>query len=268
VGNIRGFLKRQALTRLPEPWLRALRRRHYERVVRSFKEEDEPDLKIVKHLVPPGTTAIDLGANIGVYTKVLSSLTGPSGHVVSVEPVAETFGYLTGNVQALRMTNVRLVNAAVSDQSESLTMELPDNEFGGPYFTRARIVDSQQTPRAPGRYLRVRSTTLDEIAVGEDLISFVKCDVEGHEFECLAGAESVIAIHHPAWLIEVWGDPDELGSLAADVFGSLALRGYSDWFFDGKLLRKRQPGDRSTNYFFLTTAHVTHLRLTVPLLLA
>jgi FkbM family methyltransferase len=268
VANLRAFLKTQALTRLPDSWLRALKGRHYERVLRDFNEGDEPDLRIVRHLVVPDTTAVDLGANIGVYTKILSSLTGPNGRVVSVEPVAETFRILSGNVRALGMANVTLVNAAVSNKSEIVSMVVPDYEFGGANFYQAQVVDSGTGRAQTGRQVRVRSTTLDDLVSGHQHIGFVKCDVEGHELKCLIGAESVIANHHPAWLIEVWGDPDVAGSSAASVFELLLGRGYRGWYFDGKLLHERRAGDRSTNYFFLTESHVAALSDAVPHLLA
>jgi FkbM family methyltransferase len=268
VRSIREFLKAQALTRLPDSWLRALKGRHYERVLRRLKEDEEPDLTVVRQLVAPNTTAIDLGANIGVYTKVLSSLVGRSGRVISVEPVAETFGILSRNVQALGMKNVMLVNAAISDKDEIVTMEVPDYESGGANFYQAQVVDIESAPPRAGRHIRVPSVTLDEIASGEDSVAFVKCDIEGHELRCLAGAQSVIATHHPAWLIEIWGDPDDAGSHAAAVFAVLEAGGYAGWFFDGRLLHLRRPGDRSTNYFFLTATHVSDLQGTAPHLFA
>jgi FkbM family methyltransferase len=264
VATLRAFLKAQALTRLPDSWLHALKRRHYERVVREFDENDEPDLAIVRRLVARDTTAVDLGANIGVYTKALSALTGPLGRVVSVEPVTDTFAILTRNVRSLRMTNVTLVNAAVSDKSEMVSMIVPNYESGGANFYQAQIVAAEPDPGQTSLHVRVRSMTLDEIASAYERISFVKCDVEGHELKCLRGAASVIANHHPAWLIEVSGSPDVAGSSAASVFALLEARGYRGWYFDGELLHERRWGDRSTNYFFLTDSHLSNLRASTP----
>ena len=267
MGNIRTFLKAQALTRLPDSWLRALKIRHYERILTSFDEADEPDLTIVRQLVVPETTAIDLGANIGVYTKVLSSLTGSKGRVIGVEPVAETFGILSHNVRMLGMSNVTLVNAAISDRSEMVMIEVPNYESGGANFYQAHVVDGESDAGHTRRRAQVRSITLDEIAPSDETISFIKCDVEGHELKCLAGAESVITKHHPAWLIEVSGDPDAGNSNARDVFGLLERQGYSGWFFDGQRLHRRRAGDRSTNYFFLTESQVSGLENAAPHLL-
>lgn len=255
VASIREFLKRQALTRLPERWLRPLKARHYERILRTFNEEEEPELAIVRFLVDAGTTTVDLGANIGVYTKVLSSLCGPTGRVISVEPVPETFRILSHNVHSLNMPNVELVNAAVSDRNGRVTMEVPVYDSGGANFYQARIVEATVGRTTAKSRVEVRTVTLDEIASSSERLSFVKCDVEGHEYKCLAGAESTIAKHYPAWLIEVWGDPDRADSNARRLFDLLEGNRYRCWVFDGARISLRSPGVTSTNYFFLTDDH-------------
>jgi FkbM family methyltransferase len=264
---LQAFLKGQILTRLPDVMLRALKARHYERVLRNFDEADEPDLKIVRRLVTPNMTAVDIGANIGVYTKVLASLTGPFGKVYCLEPVPETFAVLKRNVRALRMNNVVLVNAAVSDAFTTLTMVVPQYATGGDNFYRAQVVEGEAGQSRDTRRVHVGSTTLDQIAAGER-IGFVKCDVEGHELKCLIGGRSVLERDRPSWLIEVSENPDDRSSSAADVFALLKEYGYSAWYFDRERLRLRQAGDVSTNYFFLTEIHISQLRNSSPELMA
>jgi FkbM family methyltransferase len=268
--SISQFLKTQLLTRLPDAWLVALKRRHYERILRAFDEDQEPDLRIVRHLVRPGATAIDLGANIGVYTKVLSALAGPDGKVISVEPVPPTFRILARNCSRLGMTNVQLVNAAVSDERRELTMEVPDYESGGENYYQAQVLAADASLDGVPRYRRfhVRARTLDDIASDVESIAFVKCDVEGHELRCLAGAQAVLAKHHPAWLIEVSGDPDAADTAAAKVFAVLEGHRYNAWFFDGLRLKPRRRGDQHINYFFLADSHVAEVRNANPELLS
>jgi FkbM family methyltransferase len=248
----------------------ALKRRHYERILRAFDEDQEPDLRVVRHLVRPGATAIDLGANIGVYTKVLSTLAGADGRVISVEPVPPTFRILARNCRRLGMTNVQLVNAAVSDERRDLTMEVPDYRSGGENYYQAQVVAADASLRGTSRarHFHVHARTLDDIASDAESIAFVKCDVEGHELRCLAGAQAVLAKYHPAWLIEVSGDPDAAGSDAAKVFAVLESHRYNAWFFDGLRLIPRRRGDQHINYFFLTDSHVAQLRNAHPELLS
>lgn len=261
------FLKRQALRYLPEPLLRSVKARHYARMLRSFTLDQEPDMVVVQHLVDPGDTALDLGANFGVYTRVLSDLVGPAGRVVSVEPMPHTFGILSHNIRSLGMTNVKAVNVAVSDREATVTMEVPKytSSSAGEDYYQARIVgDEGGAAGTDNRRVRVRAVTLDGIADGLDRVTFVKCDVEGHELACIAGSESLLRRHRPAWLIEVSEDPDVPGSSGSRLFELLRDESYEPWFFDGERVVRRRRGDRSVNYFFLAETHVERLRARVP----
>lgn len=265
MGKTYAFLKNRALTILPEHILRPLRMWHYGRVLRSFTDADEPDLRVVRELVQRGTTAVDLGANIGIYTKALSDLVGPDGNVISVEPIPQTFDVLSRNVRSFAMTNVSCVNAAVTDDGSDVVMELPDYDTGGIDFYQARVVPAQGPTLAHSeRRLQVKGTTLDALVAGAAMVSFIKCDIEGQELTCLSGAEMVFNSHDPAWLVEVWGDPDEPGTAAKQVFQIFEDRSYLPWWFDERRLIQRQPGDRSINYFFLKPMHLARLRENAP----
>jgi FkbM family methyltransferase len=234
-------------------------------VLLSFRDAEEPDLIVVRELVQPGTIAVDLGANIGTYTKVLSDLVGPAGTVISVEPVPQTFEVLSRIVQSLGMCNVSCINAAISDSDGEVVMELPNYDTGGINFYQAKVVASSEK-RVVGsrRQVVVPALRLDTLVGETGIVGFVKCDVEGHELACLSGAEMVLNSHSPAWLVEVWGDPDEPGTKAMQLFGIFEGLSYVPWWFDGHRLVNRQPGERSTNYFFLKDAHSAMLRDKAP----
>lgn len=263
--SIYSFLKSGALTLLPDSILQPLRVWHHRRTLRSFPDADEPDLAVVRELVERGTIAVDLGANIGVYTKVLADLVGPAGTVISVEPVPQTYDVLSRNIRSLGMRHVSCVNAAISDSNGDVVMELPNYAAGGTNFYQAMVVAAEERRVGGSRQqVRVPAVTLDALLTGKGTVGFVKCDVEGHELACLAGAKMVLNSHSPAWLVEVWGDPDESGKKAMQVFRIFERLSYVSWWFDGHRLIKRRPGDRSTNYFFLKDEHVARLRARAP----
>jgi FkbM family methyltransferase len=263
--RIYSFLKSRALRVLPESVLQPLRVWHHRRVLGSFSDAEEPDLVVIRHLVQRGTIAVDLGANFGMYTKVLSDLVGPAGKVISVEPVPQTFEALSRNVQRLGMRNVTCVNVAISDSDGDVVMELPDYETGGINFYQATVVARARDGIDSSRQVRVPALRLDTVIAGKGVVGFVKCDVESHELACLSGAKNVLNSHGPAWLVEVsGGDPDDADSNARQVFNIFEDLAYSAWWFDGKRLNKRRQGDRSTNYFFLKESHAARLRDAAP----
>lgn len=250
-------VKRLALRVLPEGLLGNLKKIHYARKLRGATEFEEPDLVVVRHLVRRGSQVIDVGANFGLYTRFLSELVGPTGHVFSLEPVPLTFQILSSNVRSLGLTNVETYNLAISDDNRSVEMVIPCYASGGENFYEARIVPRMDSPDL--RRVEVEARELDTLFGHLRSIDFIKCDVEGHELNCLLGASEILRKAKPAWLLEISSDPDDGLSSAYQAFLLLEESGYEAYWYDGEHLRHRQSGDRSNNYFFLTRRHVAEL---------
>src|SRR5690606_35789053 len=60
-----------------------------------------------------GMRALDLGANIGYYTVMMSKLVGERGRVYAVEPHPENFALLEQNIRLNRLTNVEAEQVAI-----------------------------------------------------------------------------------------------------------------------------------------------------------
>jgi FkbM family methyltransferase len=252
MGLVRHIAKK-VLHRLPEPVFQAIRRCYYVRALRSAGEAGEADLEVIRYLIKSGDCVVDVGANIGVYTKHLSYLVGESGRVYAIEPFPSTFDLLHTNVRALALRNIELMSFAVSNENGRVTMEIPV-VAGEENFYRARIV--QDEPPADSQRVKVESRTLDVLFSGlPHPIALIKCDVEGHELDCVRGGMELVRRCHPAWLIEISGDPDGPTSTANAVFRMLLDESYEAFWFDGVNLNKRRKGDTSVNYFFLTLDH-------------
>jgi FkbM family methyltransferase len=253
--------KAYALRWLPQKILNLLKKSHYLRKVRDISVSHEPDLEIVGQLVGHGDCVVDLGANIGVYTAFLSRLVTDTGRVYSFEPVPTTFSFLDNNVTKLGLQNVILRRAAITDRVCRIAMAVPKDEGGTENFYQASVVVASKESEAEETVTMVDGLPLDQ-AISADIehITFIKCDVEGHELHCLHGAIEVISRSRPAWLMEVGGDPMQVGSNAALVFAFMRDRGYSIWVFRQGKLESWAPGLRSINYLFLRSEHVTRLR--------
>ncbi len=239
-------LKQAALRMLPERLLQPLKKMHYARVL-DEAGMDEPEFNVVPHLVHPGDIVMDLGANVGVYTKLLSTLVGVQGAVYSVEPIPPTYEILRFNIKRHHLTNVKLIAAAASDQEHMVEMEVPHYPLGGENFYQAAIVAKDQDPSR--RRFTVRTTTVDAVCSGA--VHFIKCDVEGHEDAVIRGAARTIQAYRPAWLVEV---------SKPEVIGRMQDLGYQAFWFDGVVLRRQADSDHPVNSFFFTEAHLEILR--------
>ncbi len=253
-------LKHALLDHLPPSALVALKKIYHARALKSMGSEDERDLNVVTNLVGTGDYVVDVGANIGLYTKTLSGIIGESGRVYSIEPIPLTFGILSYCIHSLRLRNVRLLQTAVSDIAGVVTMEVPKYHDGGDNLYMARITNGS-TRTSRGLTFAVKMDTLDSILADVvERIAFVKCDVEGHEWSVLRGAHRLLHASSAAWLIETSGNPDDHASSAMTVIQHMQDFGYKVYWYDGRALRRRRQGDVSVNYFFLRDLHVDSLK--------
>ncbi|HEY0674229.1 MAG TPA: FkbM family methyltransferase [Longimicrobiales bacterium] len=240
---------------LPESFIQELRRRRYLRVLKQA-DAGEPELEVIAALLQPGATCIDIGANFGVYTVALSKMVGAQGRVISIEPMPQTYTMLAKNIAQLGLANTQSLQCAVSDLDGEVTMTVPRWNYGPPNFYEAHITDARDAIGG----VTIMSRRLDSIiAQLEADVSFIKCDVEGHELSVLKGAPETLQ-RGAAWFIEVSGDPDSTTSNASQVIHLMNAAGYQTYRYADGLIAPRIKGDQFINYFFLQSRHVERLR--------
>jgi FkbM family methyltransferase len=155
----------------------------------------------------PGTVAVDIGANVGIFTVPLARAVGTDGAVWAFEPLPENVGRLHANVSENQLSNVRLFAAAASETDGALSFSIAsDSAYGS-----TRVVFSG---RATGTSLTVPAVRLDTEwrRLGMPFVSVIKIDVEGAELAVLRGSEGVIRHCRPVLLLEA-ADSDELAEI-------------------------------------------------------
>lgn len=267
--NPKVILGRTLLRLLPERAIHRLKKSYYAYLITHMPESwIERDAFIARNFIFPGDTVLDIGANLGVFTRMLSRCVGARGKVYSFEPVPETFDYLVNNIRKLGLNNVEALNFAASDLERTDTMVIPTYRWGSECWYDACI--KTETADPSWRTLEVKSRPLDSYfaeASRGARISFIKCDANGHELAVLRGAMRCIRESMPAMLIEVNDNPDDHTTTAFATFELLQDAGFNAYWFDGGSIAPRQPGQRSQNYFFLTYRHVKALDSAEPRLL-
>ncbi|MDW7646070.1 MAG: FkbM family methyltransferase [Desulfuromonadales bacterium] len=238
----------------PEVVIILIKEFYYPYSLRRMNESDEPDLCIIKKLIKKGDNVIDIGANVGLYTKCISTMVGDDGIVFSVEPIPTTFRILKNNIKKLHLNNVKCLNVAISSSDGYAFFDIPQNEYGVPNFYRATLVNEGDDNK-----IKVDTYKIDSL-FGEQDIKFIKCDVEGHELECIKGAIGLIRSRKPAWLVEINDNPDVEGSNGERVVTIFHEEGYEPYVYCCGSFRRRIPGDKNINNFFLTSEHFRHIQ--------
>jgi len=140
----------------------------------------EPETtEIMKQNVNPGMTVVDIGANIGYYTVLLSRLVGPTGMVYAFEPDPESYEYLKKNIVMNNCMNVILENKAVADKSGELVFHHYKSKIAGDGRTFDTLIPDY-IDSLGDETIHVPSVSMKDYFQFMHL-DFVKCDVEGAE---------------------------------------------------------------------------------------
>jgi len=143
----------------------------------------------ISRIIKPGDICIDIGANYGYYSLLMSTLTGKGGRTIAVEPNPYVFGLLEAT-SSVHSSCIEPVQVALSDVSGHTTLIIPDNFYGD-----ASIVQRKDKPRVARSRVDVKTQTLDELAIELELprIDLIKMDVEGAEPRVFSGMTEIMA---------------------------------------------------------------------------
>jgi FkbM family methyltransferase len=174
------------------------------------------DLHSLRPHVVPGTTVIDVGANIGFFTASFARWVGAKGHVISIEPEATNFHSLRSRVERLGLTDtVSLVNAAAVETPGQVRLALnPDNPADH---------------RVASEGVLVNGVSVDAVVEmnGWAPVSFIKIDVQGGEPRVIRGARETLRRFRPALFVEFDGPSlAQAGTSAAELLGELTAMDY------------------------------------------
>jgi FkbM family methyltransferase len=170
----------------------------------------EPELDLVPAVVSPGDTAIDIGANLGMYLPALSRAAGPTGHIYAFEPIPYTAMTLRRVVGLLRLRNVEVIGKGCAARGGKARFRVPVQASGalmtGQAHDGGRHDDDGSEDQV--RWRATESVDAEVVALDEQLprldrLSLIKCDIEGAELFALRGAAGLIERHHPTVVCEI-----------------------------------------------------------------
>jgi FkbM family methyltransferase len=148
--------------------------------------------EVIKGLLKPGDTFVDLGSNEGYFAVMAGRLVGEQGKVLAIEPQNRLLAVIQKNAEINGLKNIKLKPFGIGSSRGTLTLQLyPSTNTGASSFApgfnfkvsagwiRKRIYGTQQA----------EIITLDDLR--EDMgnhVRLIKIDIEGFELEALKGA--------------------------------------------------------------------------------
>ena len=153
---------------------------------------------ILNKLINSGDVVVDIGANLGFFSMMLSKLVGEKGKVLSFEPSISIYNKLIENLKLNSITNVNPENCGLGQNDEILTLKR-NKKYSG----MSTLVLEQDNEIIEEQ---VKITSLDKYFYDKEIkINLIKIDTEGFEPEVLIDAKKIINSYKPAIYIELGG---------------------------------------------------------------
>ena len=157
--------------------------------------------RIVEGLVRGGDVVVDIGGAWGAYAYQFARRVGPRGRVYVFEPHPAN----QDSLQAIRAgrSNITIYATALSDHTGEAELHIPTVR-GHQLTNLSSLATPDDTSSVMHDAVPVQVERLDAILLpGGPAVTFMKCDVEGHELVVLRGAEQTLRRSLPALLIEI-----------------------------------------------------------------
>lgn len=165
---------------------------------------------------------IDIGANKGEFVHIASQVLPPA-KIWAIEPLP----YFAKKLRAL-FGGIRVFNCVLSDREGYTQFYLPVHK-GVPDDALASV----KKPEGECEIFDVAVRTLDALVMEQRLAekSFLKIDVEGHEFAVLTGGMKFICQRADAMLIEI-EERHHGGRRLRDLIAPVTEMGFSCYYLD------------------------------------
>jgi FkbM family methyltransferase len=165
----------------------------YRRRIAEETRSGEPELALLADLLPRGGTAVDVGANQGVFAFALADI---ADRVIAIEPNPDYARFARWMLRG----RAEVHELALSDRSGRATLYVPLSDLGEVLHLAGNLKRTHAQFRHSNTY-EVEVRRLDDFRLTD--VHFIKADVEGSEREVLDGARAIIARDRPVILLEL-----------------------------------------------------------------
>jgi FkbM family methyltransferase len=168
----------------------------HERIYFYGEHDERYEIALLRKLLAPGMVCWDIGANIGFFTCLFSSMVRPGGKVISFEPMPATREMLLENLTVNHIQNVEVLSVAVGSDDTRARIYFRDLHMG-------EGTASLYPTNNGGNSEEISIVRIDTIAPGLPSPDFVKIDVEGAQEDVWRGGAQFFSTQVPLIMAEL-----------------------------------------------------------------
>lgn len=179
---------------------------------------------ILKKTGTDAPVVIDIGANVGLFTKAFAADNKKPKKILAIEPSTYVFSIL--KIVTNQIPNVTVQRIALNHQEGIVQLKTPLKNSGS---LRVGLSHIGSTDDEAQFVESVRARRLDDVLTEEQLdhVDLVKMDVEGAEEHVIQGAQTLLKRTKPIWFVELAQDrANNFDSSAHRIFCDFKNAGY------------------------------------------
>lgn len=230
---LRGWLA-PARDRAPEGLVMELDAQEWLQIHLLGGEELEPaTIALIKRLLLPGDTMIDVGSHVGFHALVAAGRVGPGGRVIALDPQPYNCERVLINAELNGLNNLLMVGAAAGPRDGTVVLRNQKRN------DKARLTLAGEGVSDVAIRFEAPVVALDSLMArhGVTAIRLLKIDVEGYEAEVLDGAAATLAMTENL-VFECLPETDP--AVVARIMATLEAAGFSLKQLDGAAWRPGQ----------------------------
>lgn len=157
---------------------------------------EKDTMRYFRKLVKKDHVVLDIGANIGIYSFIVSERIGGSGKIYAFEPAHNAYNCLLFNIKLNGIKNVIPINSGVSNFTGKANFNICNDDAYN------SLGNTPMNPVIKSEIINL--TSVDDFVNLNKIkkVDIIKVDAEGAEYLIFDGAERTLSNHRPILFFE------------------------------------------------------------------
>ncbi len=200
-----------------------------------------------RRIIFPGDIVLDIGANLGYYTRLYQKLVGSNGKVFAVEPVVPFYENLQHFLG--KKDNVVIWNYALGNRIGDVVLSVP-KKYGYLRTGLPRVVNSNNNQLKEDYFIFQSKMTKGSLLFSEiKYLDYLKMDVEGYEMIIIPEIVDFLILTKPTIQVEI---SEKSKNIVEKTLLNIGYKAY--YYYHNKKqprLIKAKPKNYKQDFFFI-----------------